>query len=98
MAGDGIEPLEGTEDLVMDSKDTGMGGCHTKGIEVVFQGGGTGGTPIQVGDVGDYPPHGKGPIFKSKICQADYGDTSNATGGWELGVTTTGDSNVGGGV
>ena len=42
-------------------------------------------------------PHGQGPgEFSSQIHQAGYGETSQATGGWELGVPTYGDI-IGGG-
>ena len=91
--------MEGTEELDTDDEDNGMGGRHTTGLRDVLQGGGTGGSSIWVGDVGDDPPHGKGPgKFPSQGRQADYGEAAKATGGWGLGVTTTGDSNGGGGV
>ena len=99
MAGGGRENLEGAEDLGKDDKDTGTGGRQPTGLGDVFQGGGAGGTPIRVGDVGDDTPHGQGPgDFSSQSLQADYRETAKAMGGWDLGVPTSGDSNAGGGV
>ena len=44
---------------------------------------------FRVGDVGDDPPHGQGPRdFPAQIFQSEYGETSEATGGWDLGVPT----------
>ena len=75
------------------------GGRQTTGIGDIFQCGGAGSTPIWVVDVDDYPPHGHGPGgFSAHSLQADYGDTSKATGAWELGVPTNGDSDGGGSV
>ena len=75
-----------------------MGGRHTTGLRDVFQGGGSYNTPIWVGDVGDYPPHGQVPgYFSEQIRQADYRETAKATGGWELGVPTAGYIYGGGG-
>ena len=57
----GRETLEGAKYLGMDGKDTDTGGRQTTGIRDVFQCGGADGTPIKVGDVGEYPPHGQVP-------------------------------------
>ena len=76
-----------------------MGGLQPTSFGDFFQGGGAGGTPILVGDMGDEPPHGqRHGVFSAQSHQADYGEKSKATGGSERGVTTTGDSDGGGGV
>ena len=83
----------------MDGDDNGTGGCQPTFNGGVIQGGGAGNPSIWVGDVGDAPPHGKGPgKFPEQDRQVDYGEAAIATVGWELGVTTAGDSDGGGGV
>ena len=68
-------------------------------VSGMFQGGGAGGNPIRVGGVVYGPPHGQGPgEFSAQICQVDYGETSEATSGWDLVVPTAGDSDGGDGV
>ena len=82
-----------------DGKDIGTVGRQPTGLGDILQGGGAGNYPIQVGDVGDDPPHGQGPgNFTAQGCQADYREADEAIGGWGLGVTNTGESNGGGGV
>ena len=82
----------------MDGQDTGTGGRQPTVIRDIFQGGGAGGTTIRVGDMGDDTPRGQGPAeFSTHSCQADKGETAEATGVWELGVTTSGDRYGGGG-
>ena len=76
-----------------------MGGSQSTGLGDVFQGGGAGGPPIWVRDVGDDPPYGKVPgEFSAQSLHTDYGETYKATGGWERGITNAGDSDGGGGV
>ena len=78
-------------------KYTGTVGCQPTGPGGVFQGGGAGGRPIRVGDVGTDPPHGQVPAdISAQSRQADYGETSKATGGWEIGLPNAGDSDGGG--
>ena len=73
MDGGGREPLEGKEELVMDGKDTRTGESHPMGLRDFLQGGGAGGSYIQVRDVGDDSPHGTGPgKFPALGRQADY--------------------------
>ena len=80
----------------MDGEDTGTVGHLPTGLGDVLQGGGAGGYSIRVRDVGDYPPHGKGPEkFSSQGHQADYREAVKSMGGWELGVPTAGDRDRG---
>ena len=45
----------------------------------------------------DDTPHGQVPgKFPTQGCQEDYREAAEATGGWDLGLPTAGDSNVGG--
>ena len=72
MAGGGRKPLEGAKELATDVKDTGTGGHQPTGLLGVFQGGGTGSTHIQVGDVGDNPLYGNGPgVVSTQSLQED---------------------------
>ena len=90
--------MEGAEELRTDGEDTGTGGNQTMGLGDVIQCSGTGGSSIRVRDVGDDPLHGNPPgKFPEQVHQADYGEASEATGGWELVVTTAGDRDGGGG-
>ena len=55
------EPLEGAKELGVSGKYTRTGRHHPMGLGDVFQGGGAGGTPIWVRDVGDEPLHVQSP-------------------------------------
>ena len=80
------------------NKDSGMGGCHPKGLGGVFQGGSVVGSFIQVRDVVDEPPHGTGPgKLPAQGRQLDNGYASEATVLWKLVVPTAVYSNGGGG-
>ena len=83
----------------MDDKDTGTGGRQPTGLGDVLQGGGTGVSSIRFEDVGNDPTHGKVPEkFLEKGHREDQYESSKATGGWEMGLLTDGDSDGGSGV
>ena len=64
------------EELGTDGRDNGTGGIYPTGIGDIFQGGGTGGTPIRLRDVGDEPLHVQGPgECPAQIRQAYYRET-----------------------
>ena len=43
------------------------------------------------------PPYGTAPgNFPEHFCQTDYGEAYKETGGWGMGLSTTGDSDIGG--
>ena len=93
-----MEYLEGAEEMGMDGKDYGTGGNQPKGLGDIFQGGSAGGSIIQVGDVGTDPPHGTGPRkLPAQVLQEDNREAYKVTGGWGMGLPTTGDSDGGGG-
>ena len=49
----------------------------------VLQGRGAGSSSIRFGDVGDDPPHRKGPgKFPAQVCQVDYREADKVMGGW----------------
>ena len=53
----------------------------------IFQGGGSGGSSLWVGDVGNDPPHGPGPWdFPEQGVPVDHRKTSTETLGHKLGV------------
>ena len=57
-------------------------------MDDVFQGGGSAGASIQVGDVGNKPPHGPGPGgFPSTGGLEDHRETEPEASGNKLGVT-----------
>ena len=53
----GEQISEGTEDVGLDDVDFGTGRSKHTGVRELFQGSGTDGSYICVGDVGDNPPH-----------------------------------------
>ena len=72
------------------------------GVRDIFQGGGSGGSSLWVGDVDSDPPHGPGPgYFPEKDGPSAQRNTYVAALGWKLGVTPigggAGGGNVGGG-
>ena len=72
----------------------GKGGRHPTDLGDIFHVIGTGSTPIQVGDVGDDPSHGKGPgEFSSQSHQAYYRETLKSMGGLNLVVSTYRENN-----
>ena len=76
--------------------DSGTGGGQPKGLQDVFQGGGTGGYDFGVGDVGVEPPHGTGPgKFSTQGCTADNWDISEEMGVWGLVIPAAGNINGG---
>ena len=45
--------------------------------------------------MGDEPAHGTGPgKLPAQVCHEDYREVAKATGGWGIGVPTTGDINI----
>ena len=83
----------------MAGKDSGAGGCQTKGIGDVLQGCGTGGAAIWVRDMGADPPHGTGPgKFPTQGRKADNRETAKETVGGGLEIPTAGSSNGGGSI
>ena len=89
------EPLEGLEKLGTADKDNGKGGRKLKGAGDVFYDSFFGGTSLQVGDVGDDPPHGLVPgMVSTQGSQTDLWDTTKESGGWELGIPTYEDGNT----
>ena len=99
MAGGGGEPAEGEEYLGAAARDLGKGGGEPSGVGDVFQGGGEGGTTFRVGEVGDDPLHGPGPGgVSTQGSQADHWEAASTVIGRELGVSTFGDCDAGGGV
>ena len=85
--------MECAEELGTYGKDTRTGGRQPTGLGCVLQGGGVGGSYIWVGYVADDSPHGKGPgKFPAQGRQEYYGEAAEATGVWEMGVPTAGDS------
>ena len=74
--------MESAEELGTGVKNTGMRGRHPTGLGGVLQGGGAGGSYIQVRDVGDEPLHGKGPgKFPAQGHQAHYRGVSQSDRG-----------------
>ena len=70
-------------------EDSGTGGYQPKGLGGIFQGSGTGGAAIWVGDVGAEPPHGTGPgNIPTWGSKEDNGDTAKETGGGGMGIPT----------
>ena len=64
-----------------------QGGGGAAGIRLIFQGRGTGGTALCIGNLGGHQMHGKGPGGVSDRC----GDTADGTApvednGWELEI------------
>ena len=76
-----------------------MGGIAPTVLQDVLQGHGAGGSFIQVEDVGADTLHGTvSAKLPAQGHQEDYGEAARAAGGWGLGVPTSGEINVGGGV
>ena len=85
------------EDLGTVGEDSGTVGCQTKGLGDVLQGSGTDSASIWVREVGADPPHGTGPgKLPSRGCKMYNRETAEETGGWGLGISTAGGSDVGG--
>ena len=83
----------------MSVENLGKGGGKSKGIGDVFQGSGAGDTTFWGGDVGDDPSRGPGPVgVPTQGILIDHYEASLEVIGWDMGVSTSGDSNVGGGV
>ena len=99
LAGGGRQPEEGAEEFGTADKDPETGGCQTKVLRDVFQGGGTGGADFRVGDVGADPPHGTGPgKFSTQGRALDNWKIAKETEGGGMGIPTTGGIDGGGGI
>ena len=87
--------MEIPEELGTADNDTGKGGRQLKGAGDVFYDSFVGGTSLQVGDVGDDPPHGPVPWrVSTQGIQTDLWDATKASGGWELKMPTSEDGNT----